>query len=62
VQFTSIGRHLLHSMNEGFQPLDVEEAVLSASSVLISIVDRRGMKVVRSSPTPLSELLTSDHL
>jgi hypothetical protein len=50
------------SFNEGLRPLDAEEAVLSACSSLIAIIDRKGRQVVQFSHFSVKEFLTSDRL
>ena len=50
------------SFNEDLRPLDAEEAVLSACSSLITIVNRKGCQVVQFSHFSVKEFLTSDRL
>jgi ankyrin repeat protein len=47
---------------EGWRPEDPEEAVLSACSTLITIIDKEGSKVVQFSHFSVKEFLTSDRL
>ena len=47
---------------EGWRPEDAEEAVLSACSSLISIVDDQGSKTVQFSHFSVKEYMTSDRL
>jgi ankyrin repeat protein len=59
IQFdTKLGPNLM----EGWRPEDPEEAVLTACSSLIAIVDVRGYKVVQFSHFSVKEFLTSDRL
>jgi hypothetical protein len=48
--------------NANFQPLDAEDAVLSACSSLISIIDVDGSRVVQFAHFSVKEFLTSDRL
>src|SRR6266404_2845816 len=48
------------SFNEDLRPPDAEEAVLSACSSLIAIVDREGGQIVQFSHFSVKEYLTSD--
>ena len=50
------------SFNEDLRQLDAEEAVLSACSSLIAIVNREGGQVVQFSHFSVKEFLTSDRL
>jgi hypothetical protein len=50
------------SFNEDLRPMDAEEAVLSACSSLIAIVDREGGQVVQFSHFSVQEFLASDRL
>src|SRR6266481_5298078 len=50
------------SFNEDLRPPDAEEAVLSACSSLIAIVDREGGQIVQFSHFSVKEYLTSDRL
>src|ERR1700679_221120 len=50
------------SFNEHLRPLDAEEAVLSACSSLIAIVNREGSQVVQFSHFSVKEYLTSERL
>jgi hypothetical protein len=50
------------SFNEDLRPLDAEEAVLSACSSLIAVVNREGGQVVQFSHFSVKEFLTSDRL
>ena len=50
------------SFNEDLRPLDAEEAVLSACSSLIAVVNREGSQVVQFSHFSVKEFLTSDRL
>ena len=47
---------------ESWRPEDPEEAVLSACSTLISIIDDKGSKIVQFSHFSVKEFLTSDRL
>jgi ankyrin repeat protein len=51
-----------HRLVENWRPLDAEDAVLSACSSLISIVDVKDSKVVQFSHFSVKEFLTSDRL
>ena len=50
------------SFNKDLRPLDAEEAVLSACSSLIAIVDREDSQVVQFSHFSVKEFLTSERL
>jgi len=50
------------AFNEDLRPLDAEEAVLSACSSLIAILDREGKQVVQFSHFSVKEYLTSERL
>ena len=50
------------SFNEDFRPLDAEEAVLSACSSFVAIVDTEGGRFVQFSHFSVKEFLTSDRL
>ena len=50
------------SFNKDLRPLDAEEAVLSACSSLIAIVNREGSQVVQFSHFSVKEFLTSERL
>jgi hypothetical protein len=50
------------SFNKDLRPLDPEEAVLSACSSLISVVNREGSQVVQFSHFSVKEFLTSERL
>ena len=50
------------SFNEDLRPLDAEEAVLSACSSLVTIVNREGHQVVQFSHFSVQEFLTTDRL
>jgi hypothetical protein len=50
------------SFNKDLRPLDAEEAVLSACSSLISVVNREGSQVVQFSHFSVKEFLTSERL
>src|SRR6266404_3007385 len=50
------------SFNEDLRPPDAEEALLSACSSLIAIVDREGGQIVQFSHFSVKEYLTSDRL
>jgi len=47
---------------EGWRPANAEEAVLSACTTLISVVDNQGAKIVQFSHFSVKEFLTSDRL
>src|SRR3979490_3154206 len=47
---------------EGWRPEDAEEAVLSACSSLIAIIDDQGSKIVQFSHFSVEEYMTSDRL
>ena len=47
---------------EGFRPEDPEEAVLSACSTLIAVINDKGSKIVQFSHFSVKEYLTSDRL
>ncbi|KAI0289215.1 ankyrin repeat-containing domain protein [Russula brevipes] len=55
---TNTGPNLM----ENWRPEDPEEAVLSACSTLIAIIDNRGSKIVQFSHFSVKEFLTSDRL
>jgi hypothetical protein len=50
------------SLMEGWRPENAEEAVLSACSTLIAIVENKGSKIVQFSHFSVKEYLTSDRL
>ena len=50
------------SFNKDLRPLDAEEAVLSACSSLISVINREGSQVVQFSHFSVKEFLTSERL
>jgi len=50
------------NLMEGWRPKNAEEAVLSACSTLISIIDSKGLKIVQFSHFSVKEFLTSDRL
>src|SRR5712671_197798 len=50
------------NLMEGWRPKNAEEAVLSACSTLISIIDSKGLKIVQCSHFSVKEFLTSDRL
>ena len=50
------------SFNEDFRPPDAEEAILSACSSLIAIVDREDGRIVQFSHFSVKEFLTSERL
>src|SRR6266851_4304248 len=50
------------NLSEGWRPENPEEAVLSACSTLIAIVDRPDSKIVQFSHFSVKEFLTSDRL
>src|SRR6266852_6414721 len=50
------------SFNENLRPPDAEEAVMSACSSLISIVNREGHQIVQFSHFSVKEYLTSERL
>jgi hypothetical protein len=56
------GSNVAHSLVESWRPEDPEEAVLSACSTLISIIDDKGLKIVQFSHFSVKEFLTSDRL
>jgi ankyrin repeat protein len=56
------GSNVAHSLVESWRPEDPEEAVLSACSTLISIIDDEGSKIVQFSHFSVKEFLTSDRL
>jgi hypothetical protein len=51
-----------HNLVEGWRPDDPEEAILSACSTLIAIIDDKGSKIVQFSHFSVKEFLTSDRL
>jgi hypothetical protein len=51
-----------HNLVEGWRPDDPEEAILSACSTLIAIIDDEGSKIVQFSHFSVKEFLTSDRL
>jgi Ankyrin repeats (3 copies) len=59
VQFDGTG---MPSFNKDLRPLDAEEAVLSACSSLIAVVDGKDGQVVQFSHFSVKEYLTSDRL
>jgi Ankyrin repeats (many copies)/Ankyrin repeats (3 copies) len=56
------GSNVALSLVEGWRPEDPEEAVLSACSTLISIINDKGSKIVQFSHFSVKEFLTSDRL
>ncbi len=50
------------SFEEGWRPVNAEDAVLSACSTLISVIENDGSKVVQFSHFSVKEFLTSDRL
>ena len=50
------------SLMEGWRPENAEEAVLSACSTLIAIIENKGSKIVQFSHFSVKEYLTSDRL
>jgi len=50
------------NLMEGWRPENAEEAVLSACTTLISVVDKEGSKIVQFSHFSVREFLTSDRL
>jgi hypothetical protein len=56
------GSNVALGLVEGWRPEDPEEAVLSACSTLISIIDDEGSKIVQFSHFSVKEFLTSDRL
>ena len=55
-------RNAVPNLVEGWRPEDPEEAVLSACSTLITIIDKEGSKIVQFSHFSVKEFLTSDRL
>ena len=56
------GANVSPNLVEGWRPPNAEEAVLSACSTIITIIDDRGAKVVQFSHFSVKEYLTSDRL
>ena len=59
VRFDTTG---LPTFNAGWSPENAEEAVISACSSLIAIVDREGSQIVQFSHFTVKQFLTSDRL
>ena len=51
-----------HNLKEGWRPENAEDAVLSACSTLIAVIESKGSKVVQFSHFSVKEYLTSDRL
>lgn len=56
------GTNDTHNLVEGWRPENPEEALLSACSTLIAIIDDGGSKIVQFSHFSVEEFLTSDRL
>jgi len=56
------GANVSYNLVEDWRPSDQEEAVLSACSTLITIIDDQGSKIVQFSHFSVKEYLTSDRL
>jgi hypothetical protein len=50
------------SLMEGWRPENPEDAILSACSTLITVIDDKGQKVIQFSHFSVKEFLTSDRL
>jgi hypothetical protein len=55
-------RDAMSNLMDGWRPENAEEAVLSACSTLISVVEDKGSKIVQFSHFSVKEFLTSDRL
>ena len=51
-----------HNLKEGWRPENAEDAVLSACSALIAVIENDGSKIVQFSHFSVKEYLTSDRL
>src|ERR1700760_4585643 len=50
------------NLNEGWRPENPEDAVLSACSTLIAVIEDKGSKIVQFSHFSVKEYLTSDRI